>query len=152
MAAPSFFESVPKQELARSQLEVALQLYMQGNEYPAVITLAGAAEEVLGKIALSKGIEPSLKRTVKELVATTKAVWGREVKESDFAELRNRARNELKHFCSGGDVKLDFEHEAAQMLARTLENFLLCTGSRHPGHYAFTSKKVANWRAKQAAV
>jgi hypothetical protein len=101
MAAPSFFESVPKQELARSQLEVALQLYMQGNEYPAVITLAGAAEEVLGKIALSKGIEPSLKRTVKELVATTKAVWGREVKESDFAELRNRARNELKHFCSG---------------------------------------------------
>jgi hypothetical protein len=53
---------------------------------------------------------------------------------------------------AGGDVKLDFEHEAAQMLARTLENFLLCTGSRHPGHYAFTSKKVANWRAKQAAV
>ena len=115
MAARSYFKRIPKHELARSQLEVALQFYMQGREYPAVITLAGAAEEVLGKIAQSKGIEPSLKRTVKELVATTKTVWGHQAKESDFVDLRNRARNELKHLCSGGDVNLDFEHEAAQM-------------------------------------
>lgn len=148
----SAYQCIPKQELARSQLEVALRFYMQGQEYPAVITLAGAAEELLGKIAEEKGLEPSLKRTLRDLVDTFKAVWGHDAKESDFAQLRNRARNELKHICSGQDLHLDFEHEAAEMLTRALENFLLCTGSPHPGQYAFTSRQIANWRAKQAAV
>ncbi|MBB3804745.1 hypothetical protein FHT03_000251 [Xanthomonas arboricola] len=150
--ALSAYERLPKQELARSQLEVALRFYMQGQEYPAVITLAGAAEEVLGKIAESKGFEPALKRTLRELCETFKEVWGHEAKESDFAQLRNRARNELKHLGSGDNLHLDFEREAAAMLTRALENYVLCTGSPHPGQYAFTSKKVANWRSKQGAV
>lgn len=126
-----------------------MHFYLDGKEYPAVVTLAGAAEEVLGKMANANGLEPSLKRTVRELLETYKAVWGHEAKEGDFADLRNRVRNELKHFCSGKDVEADYEHEAGSMLTRALENFLLCTGSRHPRHYAFTSKRVANWCAKQ---
>ena len=145
----SAYERLTKQELARSQLEVALRFYMQEAEYPAVITLAGAAEEVLAKIAISMGVEPSLKRTVRELCDTYRLVWKQEAKESDFADLRNLARNELKHFCSGQEVGFDFEREAAGMLTRALENYLLCTGSPHPGHYAFTSKKISNWRSKQ---
>ena len=148
----SAFNQMSKTELARSQLEVALHFYMVEQEYPAVITLAGAAEEVLGKMAQAKGLEPSLKRTVRELMEAYKVVWLKDAKESDFADLRNRARNELKHFCSGQDLRADFEHEAGSMLTRALENFLLCTGSRHPRHYEFTSKRVANWRAKQKAV
>lgn len=149
--ALSAYERLPKQELARSQLEAALRFYMQGQEYPAVITLAGAAEEVLGKIAESKGFEPALKRTLRQLCETFKEVWGHEAKESDFAQLRNRAKNELKHLCSGDDLYLDFEREAAAMLTRALENYVLCTGSPHPGQYAFTSKKVASRRSKQGA-
>lgn len=148
----SVYQCISKQELARSQLEVALRFYMQGAEYPAVITLAGAAEEVLGKIAEEKGLQSSLKRTLNALLVCFQGVWGYEAKESDFAQLRNRARNELKHICTGQDIQLDFEHEAAAMLARALENFLLCTGSPHPGQYAFTSRRIANWRSKQAAI
>lgn len=148
----SAYERIPKHEIARSQLEVALCFYMQGQEYPAVITLAGAAEELLGKIAEEKGLESSLKRTLRELLDTFEVVWGYEAKESDFAQLRNRAKNELKHICSGQDLNLDFEQEAAGMLTRALENFLLCTGSPHPGQYAFTSRKIANWRSKRATV
>ena len=85
-----------------------------------VITLTGAAEEVLGKIAAEKGFEPSLKRTVRELCDTFKHVWGYEAKEADFAQLRNRARNELKHLCTGQDLNVDFEREAAAMLTRAL--------------------------------
>lgn len=125
---------------------------MQGEEYPAVITLAGAAEELFGKIAEDKGLESSFKRTLKQLLSGFKAAWGRDAKEKDFADIRNRARNELKHKCSGQDLKLDYENEAAQMLSRALENFKLCTGSRHPRQNAFTTKKVANWRAKQLAL
>lgn len=149
---PAFaFEKVSKEEVARSQLEVALRLYMQGEEYPAVITLAGAAEEVLGKIAQSKGIEASLKRTLRNLCDTYEEVWGEKANEGDFAKLRNLARNELKHLCSGEDLFMDFEKEAAAMLARALDNYHLCIGSPHPRQSDFTSRKVANWRSKQSA-
>jgi hypothetical protein len=93
----SAYERISKQELARSQLEVALRFYMQGQEYPAVITLAGAAEELLGRIAEDKGLESSLKRSLRELQDTFRVVWGHDAKERDFAQLRNRAKNELKH-------------------------------------------------------
>jgi hypothetical protein len=143
-------QRLSKQELARSQLEVALRFYIGGEEFPAVITLAGAAEEILGKIAAAQGFEPALKRTLRELVEGHKRLWGREVDEREFAPLRNHAKNELKH--SAGDVTLDLEHEAALLLARALENYHLCTGNPHPSQYAFTSLRVENWRAKQTPV
>jgi hypothetical protein len=146
------YKRIPKEELARSQLAVALRFYMQGEEFPAVITLAGAAEEILGKIAQKKGFDPALTATVKDLMKIYKLAWGREATEKDFVSLRNHARNEMKHLCSGQDVSLDYEKEAAQMLSRAFQNFLLCFGSPHPDQCMFTSKKVANWRSKQAAV
>ena len=146
------YKRIPKLELARSQLEVALRFYMLEEEYPAVITLAGAAEEVLGKIAEKKGFEPALKRNLRELLAAYKHVWGEEAQESDFAQLHNKARNELKHLCSGNEMNLDYEKEAAELLSRALENFLLCTGSPHPSQYIFTDKMLANWEGKQDAV
>lgn len=148
MTLPTYHR-LSKQEAASSQLEVALTLYLQGRDYPSVITLAGAAEEVLGRIALSKGLDPSLKRTLRRLVETMKEVWGEDASEKDFAHLRNRARNELKHIGDGQDLHLDLEREAAAMVTRALENFRLCTGFPHPGQGAFTSRKIANWRAKQ---
>ena len=146
------FQSIPKKDLARSQLNVALRLYLQSEEYPSCITLAGAAEEVLGKIAADAGHEPALKKALKELLELHRHLWGTEAKESDYAELRNHARNEMKHKCSGTDVSLDYEQQAAEMLARALENYLLCFGAPHPDQHRFTTKRVANWRAKQLAV
>jgi len=143
-------ERLSKEELARSQLEVALRFYISGEEWPAVITLAGAAEEILGKIAAARGFEPALKRTLRHLVESCKRLWGTEATESDFAKLRNHARNELKHGTQ--DVTIDLEHEAASLLARALENYRLCTGQAHPSEFLFTSMRVKNWRAKQPPV
>jgi hypothetical protein len=97
----SAYKSMTKQELALSQLNVAVRLYLQDEEYPAAITLAGAAEEILGKIAMSMGHVPSFKRKVRDLCEMFQAIWGREANEKDFADLRNRARNELKHIGNG---------------------------------------------------
>lgn len=147
----STFEKVPKLELGRSQLEVALQFYMRGEEFPAVITLAGAAEELLGKIAESKGHEPSLKRAMRNRCDIFKEIYGEEAREKNFADLQNRVRNELKHFRTGEEVQADYEHEAAQMLTRALENYVLCIGSPHPSQCKFRRTMVRSWRAKQAA-
>lgn len=127
-----------------------MRFYLEGKEYPAVVTLAGAAEEILGRIAAARGFEPALKRTLSELLEGYKRLWGAEAKESDFAALRNRAKNALKH--GAEDATLDLEHEAAQLLSRALENYRLCTGAAHPSEFAFVSMKVRNWRGKQSPV
>ena len=146
----SVYNYIPKPDLARSQLEHALRLYMLGQEYPSVITLAGAAEEIFGKLAISKGLEPSLKRKLRQSLALFKDLWGDDAKEKNFWLLRNRARNYLKHLDPGEkDLQMDHEHEAASMLSRALENFHLCTGEQHPGQFTFTRRRVINWRAKQ---
>ena len=62
------YQNIPKKELAQSQLDVALRLYLQTEEYPSVNTLAGAAEEILGKIAAELGYEPALKKILIELL------------------------------------------------------------------------------------
>jgi hypothetical protein len=143
--------AIPKKELARSQLNVALRLYMAGEEYPSVITLAGAAEEILGKVVSELGLKPALKRALGELLEAHRTIWGQEAKETDYAQLRTRARNEMKHRCSGADVSLDYEKESAQLISRALENYLLCFGSPHPEQQQFTKKRVSSWRTKQNA-
>lgn len=147
----SAYKSMTKQELALSQLNVAVRLYLQDEEYPAAITLAGAAEEILGKLAMSMGHVPSFKRKVRDLCEMFQAIWGREANEKDFADLRNRARNELKHIGNGDPITLDFEREAVALLTRAFENHILVIGSPHPLQHAFSKKRVENWRAKQPA-
>jgi hypothetical protein len=143
-------EHLSKQEIARSQLEVALRFYLAGEELPAVVTLAGAAEEILGRIAAARGFEPALKRTLRELLEGYERIWGEEASESDFAKLRNHAKNVMKHGTE--DVTLDLEHEAGQLLYRALENYRLCTGAPHPSEGAYLRKRVVNWRDKQSPV
>ena len=152
MTKPSIHQRIPKQDLAISQLNVAIQFYMQGEEYPAVITLAGAAEELFGKIAAKKGLEPVLKREAKELIGTVKEVWGHDTTESEIVTTINRARNEMKHICSGDDLFLNYESQAARLITRALENYFLCFGTVHPSQRKFYSKKLENWRAAQAVV
>lgn len=139
------FQSIPKKELACSQLNVALRLYMAAEEYPSIITLAGSAEEVLGNLAKDNGCEPSLKRSVKITQLVCKEILGEDIKESFCVSFLNKARNEMKHKCDGSDVDLDYEHEAAQMLSRALENYSLYFGKPHPNQHEFARKKIARW-------
>jgi hypothetical protein len=146
---PTFeYQTLPKDEIARSQLEVALEFYLLDREYPAVITLAGAAEEILGKLASSNGHRPALAEIVERLTETYKEVWGEETNPKNFIEIRNRARNEMKHFTGGADVVVDLELEAGELLERALDNYKLCFNQHHPLHYRFVSKRVDNWRKK----
>jgi hypothetical protein len=149
---PTSFQKISKLEIARAQLDVALRFYLKDQEYIAAITLAGAAEEILGKMAAQNDQTPSLKRKILEVQSSIKTVWGDEVKESVVADLKNKARNELKHICSGDILHADLEHEAALMLERTLENFILSVGSPHPSQEQFVKKRIFNWRQKQLAI
>lgn len=146
----SGLERWSKQDLAKSQLELALRLYLKGSEYPSVITLAGAAEEIFGRIAVTKNLKPALKRNLHELLDRHKRLFGEEAKENDFATLKNYAKNALKHGVE--DVILDLEEEAAKLLVRALENYQLCSGTEHPKKIMFMAMKQENWRKKQRLI
>ena len=53
-------QTYSKQSIALAQLETALRLFSVGEDLISVITLAGAAEEILGKLVKSQGRDNSL--------------------------------------------------------------------------------------------
>ena len=49
------FQRLTKADIALSQLNMALSFYLGGRELVSAITLAGAAEEILGKLCERSG-------------------------------------------------------------------------------------------------
>ena len=118
---PSEFK---KFDIATLQLETALHLYLDGKDRFSVITLAGAAEEILGKELLSRGKDNALDTDKALTSAVSQAFFGLPVSSKAVAEIANRARNQLKHLDPGGPrtIQMDPEEEAKDMLDRATTN------------------------------
>ena len=115
-----------KSDLALRQLRRAVQLFNDG-DFVCATTLAGAAEEVLGRIAE--------KRAGTSALEDRRHFWSR---MADFfgkarpnrkkvIESHNRLRNQLKHNNNGDNdwVTADFEFEAQDLIDRAIRNFWL---------------------------
>jgi hypothetical protein len=113
--------------IAIEQLEVALQLYFEGAPYLSVITLSGAAEEILGKVAKRRGIDTSLESLKNAAVAIHKLLHNEDVNQKVFADRANFARNKLKHINAAEEptISLDAKQEAIDMLNRAIDNYWL---------------------------
>ncbi|WP_186025013.1 MULTISPECIES: hypothetical protein [Burkholderia] len=102
-------------DLALEQLDAALMLFLEHRAFPAVITLAAAAEEVLGKEVNRRGRQVALDRRVNRYAAVDR--------KAAIAEA-NRVRNALKHFSDyeQPEITADLEETARWMLERACEN------------------------------
>lgn len=138
--------SYDKKCIALAQLESALRLYGSRDsqeELLSVITLAGAAEEILGKLIERRGGNNALE----SLKAATAAMYqhlvpGELIDDKTlktFANRANRARNALKHLDAGGNptVQLDLPEEARDILTRAIDNYWLLEESLTPAMAAF---------------
>lgn len=114
-----------KADIARSQLDTAIRLFREGEDLFAVITLAGAAEEILGRLIEEAGGENSLEALRDASVRIHQALFQETRAAKVFAERANRARNALKHHTLGVDstVTLDLEREAIDMVDRAISNY-----------------------------
>jgi hypothetical protein len=117
---------VSRTALATCQLTDAIALFLEG-KYLSAITLAGAAEEVLGKASSAIGkksvIDQSLDqirllRDVPQLTTIAR------VPDKEFITQWNRARNALKHLNDGDEewITLNPCDEAYWMIRRALAN------------------------------
>jgi hypothetical protein len=112
-----------KPQIATAQLDTAIALYLKGDDLVSAITLAGAAEEILGKLALNAGAKSAFDETLDRLCGMYEAAFNEKSDRKAFVELRNRARNEFKHIGLQSDVSVDLEREAVNMLRRAIDNY-----------------------------
>lgn len=120
-----------KREVAVHQLECALRLFLDENDYVCAITLAGASEEILGKLLEQLGKEHSLGSFVNACVAIGKNIHGEEWPPKIFVTMANEFRDSLKHITDGQAVTVPRE-AAVEVLDRAIENYWLLTADETP--------------------
>ena len=149
---------------ALRQLEMALRLYFEGEDYYSVTTLAGAAEEILGKLLAAAGKQNAMESDIEDTARFSEVLDGEELlpKESDtpeeqarkewaMKELRkeivkyaNEPRNLLKHWTPGQPLEavFDAKREAEDMLERATRNYWRLTERQTPAMEKFGAMHV----------
>ena len=121
-------------EVAEHQLERALRLFLDEKDYVCAITLAGASEEILGKLLKAFGKEHALGSFVTACVETGRVVYNENWSRKTFANMANSFRNALKHYVTEDPIMVPRE-AAVEILDRAIENF-----------FALTSRETENMR------
>jgi len=96
---------ISKQEIIEEQLEQAIDFYIGGVRYLCAITLAGATEEILGKILRNSEQEYAISEKYKGFSSMYEALFMNNPEfesdeipsESEYTTVLNSARNDLKH-------------------------------------------------------
>lgn len=109
-----------KVEIGVKQLQTAIDMYIDKKDYISAITLAGAAEEVLGKLAERKGHKTAKKDLSDALLKKVPSVSEKELSDKHL----NRVRNSLKHVNSDDEdiIEIEPEEEAFTMICRAISN------------------------------
>ncbi|MBI3043928.1 MAG: hypothetical protein HYY78_14005 [Betaproteobacteria bacterium] len=82
-----------KLQLAEIQLERALQLFLDEDDYVCAVTLAGAAEELLSKLREQSGGTSELKALIDECVAIGRNVYAETWATKLFSEVFTYPQN-----------------------------------------------------------
>jgi len=117
-------EQHKKVDIATCQLETAIRLFFYGGDHYAVLTLAGAADEILGQILKALEKEPALHSFARSYALVMHALYNEQLDEREIQRQANAARNSVKHFNSFNELTVTFDarEEAVRMISRAIEN------------------------------
>ena len=120
-------------------MDWAIKLFLDHQAYVPAITLAGAAEEILGELLGGKSAFSQLtKKFCAQYNLTEKVV---------SQEHLNRAKNWLKHWKNLKDderAEIELEEEAVQYIARALSNLVI-----HDRSLPSEGPRFFEWLAKR---
>lgn len=128
--------TLTKLEVAEYQLERALRLFLDESDYVCAITLAGASEEILGKLLEKEGKEHALENIINSCMAAGKAIYNEIWQPKKFAGMANYFRNGLKHYTDGKPITIPRE-AAIEILDRAIDNFWALTSRESPNMRRF---------------
>lgn len=111
-------------DLAKEQLDIALELFLDQKRFSAAITLAGAAEEIFGRALKLKGITPAVEKSYESMAKFHDELFGEKLDKTQYINKENLARNALKHLQNdkGPTIEIDLMEAACWMLVRALQN------------------------------
>ena len=139
---------VHKSDIAKSQLETAVRLFLNDNDRSSVITLAGAASGILDRLVRNSGKEPFVDyacRVHRELVGHTP-------KRQSYSHHIDKKLGVIanKHLSKDDPdtVALDLEEMAFNALARALSDYVQLNGDGEPFVKAFYSWAWVNTDGK----
>lgn len=112
--------------LAEVQLLKAIELYKDG-EFICAITLAGAAEEILGKlIKHCKGDDHN--HIVDEMISRVEQEHESSIPKKEVIKMLNNARDRLKHFDPNREIEFKPVDDAVAMIVRACINYAYLRG------------------------
>ena len=132
-------------DIAVRQLTHALDLYMNGGDLICTITLGGAAEEILGKLAKEKTGTNSVERRATQTNELYNFIFPKagKVPDGTFITMKNDIRNMMKHKkeppISG---EIDFNRHAGLIIKRAIENYEIVVGIKTKGMRAFEAERL----------
>jgi hypothetical protein len=118
-----------KLEIAVHQLDRAIKLLLDEKDPISAITLAGAAEEILGKLVNEAGGTNSLEDFIDECIRIGGYAANDRSIRKEFADMQNYHRNQLKHLSDGSDITISLEC-ANGIIERAAENLWLLNRSQ----------------------
>ena len=118
-----------KFEIALHQLEQSINFYLDDKDYICAITLAGASEELLGKLLETEGKESDLTNFVNACVDFSGLLDDEKIPRKEFVAMANYHRDHLKHIKDGSDVSIG-EESARRIIDRALNNFWTLTNGK----------------------
>jgi hypothetical protein len=142
---------VTKFEVADCQLRKAIELYCSKEPIPA-ITLAGAAEEILGHLVKQHRLANALDEEIADRCELFETFFGRSAARETFRTLMNDPRNELKHLRTGSPIDFDLDEEATNLIARAIANFQKLRPGYRAEFQRFEDAAATWYRAKSKQV
>jgi hypothetical protein len=121
--------------VSERQLDRAIQLFLDETDYYSSGTLAGAAEEILGKLLLKAGKEHALDNAISVLLKMLSATEVDALSEKPtqspsgrISDVLNFYRNWLKHYQEDDfELYIDAEEAASELIDRAVSNFFQLT-------------------------
>jgi hypothetical protein len=117
------------EDIAEHQLLAAIRLWRE-EDYLSSLSLAGAAEEILGKRLRKLGREPSFNQ-LRDLILALAQSEGETAPdlEKTIGDMLNSTRNELEHYGGGDSLTFDLRSDCLEMLERAIANYHALTGT-----------------------
>ena len=114
-----------KQDIAIEYLNLALAEYVKGTNMFATLNLAGAAEEMLGKIVRQNGDKSAHDKVVEMFVSWYEIAKKNMPKRNNINSFILKAKNGVKHLDGENDltIELDLEKEVKETIRKAIENY-----------------------------
>lgn len=117
-------QKLTNMDIAQIQINRAVLLFLDENDYISSLTLAGAAEEILGGVLRRQGKIPAIENIVAGGMDTQKALFGIVSPKKLLFNSLNEDRNKLKHFNEQEPLHISPGYSSSRMISRAITNYV----------------------------